>query len=294
LEKDSISFVNVVVEDSVSCDSVQRPIFSFAPIKNGIVDVVCRQTSLQTSTSQDSNDVLRHQGTPLPFNLEQTDSIFCILLICLLFFTHIYNGGISFIKENIAYLYSPEKTFRKYGQTITKEVLYNYFLVAQSIVLVSICLYDTFFEYEKLGYSNGRTLSTIVSFIVLIALFLGIKDFIYRIVGYVFDIQKTVIVWRKSYTISVEILGILYFVPTLLLIYSNYYHGLILGFMLILFLVVQIILFYQIIAYFIEQKFNFLFLIAYLCTFEILPYVYLSMGLIYLYRTDVFNTLLWP
>ena len=61
---------------------------------------------------------------------------------------------------------------------------------------------------------------------------------------------------------------------------------------LILFLIVQITLFYQIIVFFIGQKFNFLYLIAYLCTFEILPYVYLAIGLIQLYRTDVFNTLL--
>src|SRR5690606_2489510 len=107
----------------------------------------------------------------------------------------------------------------------------------------------------------------------------------------IFDEQKRMGVWRRTYIIGIEILGMLYFIPTLLLIYSNYYHLQIIIFMLILFLIVQLILFYQIIVFFIREKFNFLYLIAYLCTFEILPYIFLMIGLVYLYRIDVFNTL---
>jgi hypothetical protein len=180
-----------------------------------------------------------------------------------------------------------------YGQTTVKEMLYSYFLVIQAVVLAAICICDIFIEIETPGQSNGRPLGTIISFIVLIALFLWIKDILYKIIGYIFDQQKAMSFWRRTYMVSVGILGILYFIPTLLLIYSSYYHIQILVFMLVLFLIVQLTLFYRIVVFFINQKFNFLYLIAYLCTFEIFPYIFLSMGLIYLYRTDVFNTLLW-
>lgn len=292
LAKDSISYANVVVTDTVVSDSLQSQPFLFDPVEGDIVDVARRQ--LFVSTEKNDSDVLRYQGKPLPFNLEQTDGIFCLLMLCVLFFAYIYKGGISFLKENMAFLFSPEKASRTYGQATVKEMIYGYFLVFQFVVLVSVCIYDVFTEYETYGASNGRPLTTVLSYIVLIALFLGAKDVIYIIIGYVFDIQKTISLWRRTYIVSVGTLGILYFIPTLLLIYSSYYHTYILVFMLILFLLVQITLFYQIIVFFINQKFNFLYLIAYLCTFEILPYIFLSIGLIYLYRIDVFNTLLWP
>jgi hypothetical protein len=275
-------------------DTVCSYVFSFDPVKGEIADAAKRQLELNAAMHQNSiADVIRYSGKQLPFNLEQSDSIFCLLLVCFIFFSHIYNGGISFLKENISYLFSPLKASRLYGQTTMREMLYGYFLIVQAVVLIAICIYDVFIEIENQGQSNGRPFITIIAFIVLMTLFLGIKDILYKIIGYIFDQQKTMNFWRMTYMVSVEILGILYFIPTLLLIYSSYYHIPILAFMLILFLIVRAALFYQIIVFFINQKFNFLYLIAYLCTFEILPYIFLSIGLIYLYRTDVFNTLLW-
>ncbi|NDV95511.1 DUF4271 domain-containing protein [Dysgonomonas sp. 521] len=278
--------------DSVATqDTISRHTFSFDPVKGEIVDATTSQ--MNASTEHNPDDIVRHSGERLPFNLEQTDGIFCLLVICILFFAHIYNGGVSFLKENIAYLFSPQKASRLHNQTTVKETIYSYFLVFQAVALIAICIYDIFIDFETPGQSNGRPFVTIITFIVIIALFLGIKDVVYKIIGYIFNQQKTMDLWRKTYMVSVEILGIIYFIPTLFLIYSSYYHTQIFCFMLILFLIVQITLFYQIIVFFINQKFNFLYLIAYLCTFEILPYIFLSTALIYLYRTDVFNTLLW-
>ncbi len=245
------------------------------------------------SAHQDSiGDVVRYSGDLLPFNLEQVDGIFCLLLLCLFLFTYIYSGGLSFLKESISFLFTPVKASRIHSQTTSREMIYSYFLIFQSAVLSAICIYDVFVEYESSVQSNSKAFLTIVTFIVAIALFFGIKDFIYKLIGYIFNQKKAMNSWRRMHMVSIEVLGILYFLPTLLLIYSNFYHTEILILILILFLIVQITLFYQIIVFFIGQKFNFLYLIAYLCTFEILPYVYLAIGLIQLYRTDVFNTLL--
>lgn len=278
--KDSISYL---AKDSLIQDSLRQYILSSDSVEGGMDSL---SINLQSHTSREESS--RHEGKSLPFNIEQVDSIFVLLLLCFLFFAHIYNGGISFIKENISLLFSPAK--RIFKQTTAREVVYGYFLLFQTVVLISICVYDAFVEYDSSSGPN-TPLITIISFIILIGIFLGIKDIIYKVIGYVFDQQRLINTWRRVSIVSVEILGILYFIPTLLLVYSNYYHSAILAFMLILFLIVQIILFYQIIIFFVNQKFNFLYLIAYLCTFEILPYIFLSIGLIYLYRTDVFNTL---
>lgn len=227
----------------------------------------------------------------MPFSIEQSDSIFGLLLLCFLFFTHIYNGGYTFLKENVTLLLQPEKSQRFHRQTTSKEVLYSYFLIFQAVVLISITIYDIFVENDQRLTPYNKPLGTILLFMLLTGLFFGAKDMFYKLLGYLFDVQRGVNQWRRTQVVAIEILGILYFLPVLLLVYSPHYHFQIIMFMAILFLFVQILLFYQIIIFFIREKFNFLYLITYLCTFEILPYIFLMIGLVYLYRIDVFNTL---
>lgn len=287
---DTVPYIGVMKDSVLLQDTVYIHRFSLNPVEGEIVNMINKQLY---SAHQDSiGDVVRYSGDLLPFNLEQVDGIFCLLLLCLFLFTYIYSGGLSFLKESISFLFTPVKASRIHSQTTSREMIYSYFLIFQSAVLSAICIYDVFVEYESSVQSNSKAFLTIVTFIVAIALFFGIKDFIYKLIGYIFNQKKAMNSWRRMHMVSIEVLGILYFLPTLLLIYSNFYHTEILILILILFLIVQITLFYQIIVFFIGQKFNFLYLIAYLCTFEILPYVYLAIGLIQLYRTDVFNTLL--
>lgn len=285
-----------MVKDSVSSmekklynDSIGSLSFSFpySLVEKGSADSI--QSTSSVYVEEVKEEVVRYDGKPMPFNLEKTDGIFVLLLFCFLFFAHIYNGGFSFLKESISLLFTPEKNYRDQKQITSKELLYSYFLMFQGVVLISICLYVVFSSTSEVAI--GNPLVTILIFIFAIGLFFGIKDFIYRYIGYVFGYQQIMSLWRRLLVVSIEILGMLYFIPTLLLVYFNEYHFAILVFMLILFLIVQITLFYQIIVFFINQKFNFLYLIAYLCTIEILPYIFLIIGLGYLYRIDVFNTL---
>lgn len=283
--KDSISYINPIVVDSLAAQD-SLPQQNFSPFGGEMAKTLTAYTEKDSRT-----DASRHFGSKLPFSMENTDGIFVLLLFCFLFFAHIYNGGVSFLKENLSLLFLSEREKRIHKQTTVKEILYGYFLVFQAIVLAAICVYDVFVEYNSSEVVHTPFL-TVITFILVIGLFLGAKDFIYKIIGYIFDQQKLMRTWRRISVVGIEILGILYFIPTLLLIYSNYYHLEIQVFMLLMFFVVQITLFYQIIIFFVNQKFNFLYLIAYLCTFEILPYIFLSTGLIYLYRTDIF-TILW-
>lgn len=243
-----------------------------------------------TERKEESAGSLRNGGLALPFNMEQSDGIFILLLLCFLFFTHIYNGGLSFIKQNISLLFFSDK-HKEHRQTTVREIVYSYFLLFQVIVLISICLYDMMVEYDSANVITSPFF-TVLTFILLTVVFLWAKDVIYKFVGFVFNQQRLMNTWRRISVVGLEMLGILYFIPTLLLIYSDFYHTEIFILMLVLFIIVQLVLFYQIISFFVNQKFNFLYLIAYLCTVEILPYIFLSTGLIYLYRIDIFN-ILW-
>ncbi|MFV0418306.1 MAG: DUF4271 domain-containing protein [Dysgonomonas sp.] len=288
MKPDTIPQLGREGRDTILYDTLSHNSFG-VPLKEEYLDMVKGDTTYIGKGQQEPH--LRYDGVLMPFNIGQSDSIFGLLLLCLLFFTHICNGGITFLKENVKLLFSSEKTQRTHFHTTANETLYSYFLVFQSIVLISVCIYDIFIEYDSSAIEYRHPLPTILAFIILIALFFGMKDLIYKILGYIFDRKREFAIWRRTHILSIEILGILYFIPTLLLLYAGAYSLQIIIFMAILFLIVQITLFYQIIIFFIGEKFNFSYLIAYLCTFEILPYIFLFIGLVYLYRIDDFNTL---
>ncbi|WP_156032789.1 DUF4271 domain-containing protein [Prevotella sp. 10(H)] len=290
--KDSISSYTSIRDSIALADSLRQKSVEIRPVLGEVVQANDSAAYNLYTEKPMSEDRIAHDGTPLHFSIEQTDGVFALLLLCFLFFAHLYNGGFTFLKENLSLLFHSEKGQRAFKQTTVKEYLYTYFLVFQTVVLIAICVYDIFIEYDPQSNAAHRPFISILLNILLIGLFLGVKDVLYIIIGYIFDGQRQMNVWRRTHLLGIEVLGILYFIPTLLLVYSDFYHTQIVIFMLILFLIVQLILFYQIIIFFIREKFNFLYLIAYLCTVEILPYIFLIIGLVYLYRIDVLN-ILW-
>lgn len=233
----------------------------------------------------------RYTGENLPYSLAKSDSIFIFFFICFILFARIYKESFIYLKENVALLFSLSNKRTNYKEITTKEAWFSHLLVLQSIVLIAISIYDSFMEYLPME-SNPPPLLAIGSFIGLFLIFILIKFIWYKIFGYVFDLGKGTAYLMKTGMNIFEILGIIFFIPVLLLIYLEYWHLYIICFLLILFLISQIIYFIRIIVYFVKEKFSFLFLIAYLCTVEIIPYFFLAAGLVYLYKTDLFNVVI--
>lgn len=278
--------VSVAVKDSL--DSLYDSAF-ILPVSQARVDSLSFHTSYSLNTEVDPD---RHPGVELPFSLEQADGVFGLLLLCLLFFSHIYNGGLVFFKENISLLFSSKKYERLSGETTAKETVFRFFLIFQSLILGAICLYS-FFQEKRLSEVNGLSpFLNIIGLAAILGLFLLIKIWGYKFFGHILDIKAETRTWIRMNVLIIQILGILFFIPTLLLVYSNMWHYQILLFVFVLFLVLQITLFYRIGSFFVREKFNFLFLIAYLCSSEIIPCIFLAVGLFLFYQNDVFNMLL--
>lgn len=232
------------------------------------------------------------KGIDHPIKLDRSDGIFALLVICFLLLAHVYNGGMAFFKENIMLVFSASKSEKLETQVTTKETVYSFFLVFLAVLLISISLYEGLDRFFPLADGDKRPFVTIGFFVVLIVLFVVAKMLLNRVIGFIFDNEKRIEAWNRSYLVLFSMLGLLCFFPTLMLVYSNLWHSIIIGFVFVLFLIVQIILFIRVIVFFIGQKFNLLYLIAYLCTIEILPYIFLGIGLVHLYKTDIFNTIL--
>lgn len=226
------------------------------------------------------------EGIPLPFNLDQMDATFILIMLCFLIFARIYRGDFALLKSNITLLRSFKKNIKSTKVFTSRDMWYTYFLVMQFALLASICIYNIFTDYGLNITDIRNPLRTMGLFIILIFVFFIIKIFIYRLIGYMFDKKKEMAIFEYLYIIMIETLGIAFFIPTLLLVYASYLYTPIAILLAVLALAALVRLLYRIALYFIREKFNYLFMIAYLCSVEIIPYIFLATGLVYLYKTD--------
>ncbi|SHG09249.1 DUF4271 domain-containing protein [Dysgonomonas macrotermitis] len=247
--------------------------------------------SLHTAESRKEFQNNGHLGIHKDFALENEDGVLVLLLICFLFFTRIYKGGITFFRENTRLLFSYRENSNLFSETTITEFWFNFILLFQNVLLTSIIIFDIFLESDNNPLPKD-SFATILVFIVIIALFISIKSLFYRFIGYVFDMKEYTNMWQRTYIIVLEMTGMIAFVPTLMMIYSQKFHFVLIIFFISLFIISRLILFYRIITFFLRQPVNFLFLIVYLCSVEIIPYILLYQVLIFLYKVDLIS-LLW-
>lgn len=232
-----------------------------------------------------------HEGIVRTFSLENEDGVLVLLLLCFLFFTRIYKGGAEFFEENSRLLFSNRKNPNLFTETTITEFWFNFSLLFQFVVLTSIVSYDLLMECYQYRLPQNSFI-TILLFIAVIALFILLKLLFYRFLCYVFDLGEYRKMLQRIYIIILEMMSMIAFLPTLMLVYSQNLHTILIFFFIGLFILSRIVLFYRIIVFFLRQHVNLLFLIVYLCNVEIIPYIILYNVLIYLYDIDLIS-LLW-
>ena len=232
----------------------------------------------------------RHEGKALPFSLENTDFVFVLMLICLLFFTHM--KGADFFKQNLQAIISPRRNNSLTKNTTGRETIFSYLLAFQTIILASVSLFNELVEYSPDKPGANSPTSSILIFILVISCFFILKLLGYKLLGYVFDKKEIAYSWIQTNITILEVYGLILFIPTLILIYGSHWHLQIVAIMLILLIIGQIIVFYRIVIFFLQEKLSFLFLIVYLCSLELIPYLLLVGALVYLYSTDVLQ-IIW-
>jgi hypothetical protein len=234
-----------------------------------------------------------HEGIRPLFSLGQIDVIFALLLLYFLFSTRIYKSGILFFKENISFVYSTRKNINQLNETTATDSWYNLILLFRFVLLLAITLFAVFHRQDN-DYIPFHGFLLVLSLVLGVVLAGWVKYLFYRLVGFIFDIRDAIRTWFRSYVIMLEMMGLIAFIPVLFLVYSNYYHELLINFLIGLFIVSRLIIIYRIGFFFIRRKVNILFLIAYLCSVEIIPYFVLYRGLLYLCNIDITSlSLLW-
>lgn len=286
--------VNTYVIDSLSLkkadeDSIRhRDVYSFDSKKG--FDVPVGDTK-DINPINNKSTGLGYEGVLRNIGLEQNDTVFILLLLSFLLVSKFLGGGLSYFRENIRILFSPKKSSEFHGETVASEFWVNLILTFQTVLLVAVIVFDYFQESGREPYTNNNIL-IIFSFMIAISILLGLKYCIYVFLGYLFDIKDYIRILIRDYNIIIVLLGMIALIPVLVMVYSEYFHIELLYFFGFLFLFSRILLFYRVFMFFIKSHVNILYLIAYLCSVEIIPYIILYQELIYLYNVDIIS-LLW-
>lgn len=262
--------------DSSEC----RNPFFYPLSDNYDADTVGQSVSAVTSARNE------HSGIRHPFSLEQIDGIFIILVFCFILTIRLYKKGITFFKENIQLILSSRENVNMLSETTISEYWLSFLLLFQTAFLSSIVLFSYYSESDAGSLANG-SLFTVLLFTAVILIFEGIKILLYKFLGYLFNVSSIPSVYIRGYVVLLELLGLFLFIPSLLLIYSDYWHNIIFILCAVLFLISRLIIFHKIFLFFFQKNVNFLYLIVYLCSVEVIPYVLLYYGLIFIYKTDV-------
>lgn len=239
-----------------------------------------------------SSSVQSHKGIKRVSAFEQLDGIFISLLLCFLLLVHVYRKGFLSFKENIQLAFSSRDDISMFSESTAREFWYNFLLIIQSAFLFSLILLIYFSETKTAVFQPQKIYVTLISFMLALLLFEGVKVLFYRFVAYLFDLQTGISVYLRTYMILIQVMGILLYLPVLLLIYFDYYHNIVIIFFFLLFIASRLIIIYRLSVFFLQKYVNPLYLIAYLCSVEIIPYILLYGGMVYLYENEIIN-LIW-
>lgn len=313
LNSDSTQYLIIAQKSSLLGTKSENKIFEFSNVKrlevenyNDILGTLKHENkniSSLDSTSNSQNNTKKtetvvedikagNHGIKTHFAIEQQDGVFALLLVCFFFFSYILKDGITFFKESSRFLFSERKQGNSLRETTITVFWYNVILLFQSILISAIIIFNLFLE--KYDFPEpAHYFTTIVLIILAIYIFVWFKVLCHKLWGYIYDIQAEIASIIRSDLLLLQLFGIIAFIPTLMLVYSNNFHDNIFVFLFILFIITRLIVIYRSIVNFLHKKVNFLFLIIYLCTIEIIPYFFLYKGLILLYKLDITGILLW-
>ena len=210
-------------------------------------------------------------GIPHP-SLPQTESwVFIILLV--LFFLLVYSVSTStgIIAETIKSFFQVKERSSIFSKATVTDFRLRLLLVIFSIGVFSLYIYLLVFKPE-----SQFPIKTYGYFLIITAIFLGIKSLLIDVIGYVFLSPSNKKMAKESYFNIVSILGVSLFIMLILQIYipREYYNiteiislVMCLGACILVIIKLFQIFFHKIVASF--------YILLYLCTLEILPLVIL-------------------
>lgn len=218
-------------------------------------------------------------GDPVPYTIKGDSIITSLLLGCFILAMLSFSKSRRFIFKQVKSLfYEPREQSSELSET-GSEVRFQFFLVAQTCLLLSIsaflytqeCVSDTFIlesQYQLLAIFFG-----------IFAAYFGLKTLLYLFVNNIFFGHKKSLRWLKLFVFVTSLEGVLLFPIVMLRSYFDLHIQNVIIYMTFVIILVKTTLLYKSFIIFFRHKSQFLQIILYFCALEIMPLL-LSWGIL--------------
>ena len=227
----------------------------------------------------------RQDGAVHHFALHSQSWLTLLLLFQFFVYAYVFIRFRKFWAENIKGLLHLKERLSFFADSSLKDSQQTIYLCAFTFINLSVFLYLFIAKYHHCSPADA---TVILLFFVIVCVFLALKYFVSKFVGYVFFArQNEVKLYESNLFTVVSLLGILLYINNLFLLYSSF-DNLIAFYILGVALLFVFILLksFLLLKYFYAQYYSFFYFILYLCTLEILPIALLYYVLVEVEQTN--------
>ena len=211
------------------------------------------------------------------------DSIFIIFLICFIIISRVLS------RKAKMFLALPEELFRLkerksiFNESVSHELYVKLLLLVQTIIILSIFLYLVFVNNNNSELINiSEFYESIGKICLFLVIFFFYKWVSYNVVGKIFFQKEALSKWLENFIALICILGMVIFVPVLLMFYIKWMFSFCYFFVIFCILIVVIIVIYRTFVLFFHDIRQLHYLFLYLCAQEIAPLLVFYQGLVYI------------
>lgn len=213
-------------------------------------------------------------GDPVPYTLRSDDTITGLLLGSFILALISLSGSLGFIMRQMKNFFYMPRSAAALTET-TGEVRFQFFLVLQTALLLSIVYYLYRSEYYASNYVVDSQLAVIGLFFGIITVYFLLKAIVYNLAGWVFFDSGKNEQWNKTILFLTAIEGVALFPVVVLQVYFRTEMSTTLIYSLIVAFIVKILTFYKCYSIFFKRMGVFLQIFLYFCALEIVPLIVL-------------------
>lgn len=212
------------------------------------------------------------------------NSIFIIFLFCFIIISRVLSSKAQMFLSLPDELFRLKKRKSIFTEPVGNELYVKLLLFFQTVVILSIFTYLASTNHPEVSknFALSDFYENIGRICLLFILFFVYKWVSYNVVGTIFFSKETLAQWINNFTSLICILGIVIFVPVLLMFYVEWVYSFCYFFILSCFLIVIIIIIYRTHVLFFHNIRQLHYLFLYLCAQEMAPLLILYKGLVYL------------
>ncbi len=176
-------------------------------------------------------------GTAMPFSPWVESVIFLLFLICFVIFSLVFRReGVAFMGNFRNIITLGKRTASGYKEQVTTtEVWGEFFMIAQTILVITILLFTYSWDRGLSSFSLTEYFLFFAGVFSVLAALVGMKFLMYKTIG-TFFLKNDIKNWTSRFFRLIEFVGVISFFPAVLYVYLHELRDIILIILLIVFL----------------------------------------------------------